>query len=1627
MLLNVLDGVAAVKAGIVRRSAATCIGLRSRSYAMPSSHSNVFRILSNGDIRSSFKPVLVSAIEPPKTPLVSQSLRDNGTLSPVWQPQSPVLDPVLGIDEPSSSAGGTAGQNEPCRASECKLPSYGAVSNTFIANENGKKKRKRSGVPRGSSHAVEGWQSRPGDPETLYTKETLPNSHEKYWYQRYRLFSRYDLGIRMDDVGWFSVTPEAIARQIAEQCRCDLIVDAFCGVGGNAIQFALTCKQVVAIDNSELRLRLARHNAAIYGVEDRITFVHGDFPTWAAEQARSRRAAGFDGPSIDVVFLSPPWGGIDYRAMQATQMELAAATTRGMADEKQSQPELVFSLSSLAPLAGPELMNVTRGLTDNIALYLPRNIDPLEVGRLTTRHGRVVLEEAWMGSKLKAITAYFGELAHPRAGHLPSDGHDHRPADGLASLACFARDLDRLSMAVSSDNAELVFVDAFTPQGLVNAVTDTFADCDRSPVNLALGTACRDAARQVKPNPSERLYAFVLSRTGMGLLQCELVIGSVNAHFLALGAPNAQWSKNPHYVRSRIACLVSNLRQRWDGRSVRSIMGPTELVTEFQTQWAIVTGAVVRVQPFRLTTQLICSPDSAAADVRSGLPVPVDDECRLASATDATELEKVAQLLHDFFALDEDSTTLDECKTIARRGIDQEEIYIYTRKHQVLGFVLLGRATRRTIAVQGVYVDAGSRKQGIAKLMVGTVVHALFFKTVPASKTQICLYFEHNDNPSAGRIYRSVGFSGSDENKWTESGFEGLPKARWDLRACANARHASSPSASVVVSRDQELHDPRVQPQFGQPLRESDPTKEHDNSISFAFPPAGRQPTVDRPMLDGMGADSTSETSLTKDISMDGDETRLESYYLSWFTSLPGPDESASSVNAAVDLPWIEALPEQDGTVSDTLLDWIQHRRTRNGPLFFDRLLSLANVPTSLYPPESERTLARLLDEIDRSVSFDMLKKDCLVYTLLKDYGDSRASAFADLLELPPLFRRAADGYWALDRARYSEAFSLLTSPAITLDFVSEIVSFLASESPSLLVDFVQSARLSLTARADVRLMIAALVELGRLDSAFTWLRRYSTDEPSARPELLSHVIKTAFDQRANSRASLKIFLTIPLLPSEDRSVYASCLDLLRTSQTPTAKRQLVRGFMVARLTSEGRYTQLIKFLAEESMPGSPVQLTAAETTWIRHTTSSTMSILPAVQQSFVELELEQLNSSSVASPQRLPEPASSLARQDYVTSAVPSLTSYKASEMEGLPRPSVAMAWEPQSASAAGSDVVDVPLSASPALRQPQRGIQPDGMASVKSFLGAIKDHHLSGLVSPSTSPNVSVIGKSLNESKLNTSDTTMPFSAPPRTLARSSTPVRKPGRAHLSLLAERNAATSPWREQDQSADASSDRSSIKPVPTPFKRKDRIPRSPYAMSSPTEAAALASTSDLACRPEKHVKRTPGVSGFNTVRSEPGPLLSLHKSPPDKPVSPPATVKRKLEAEPPAHADESVTKRALVASDRTEVPPGGFPVDLSPGRSAADDDTAIATTQNDGQKPKTRKKASNKPVAASTPRRSTRKGPSASIEPSVEGTDDEQSLATKVPRSTRKPTAKKTLPDSPVRRSTRKRSAATDA
>ncbi|TBU24183.1 S-adenosyl-L-methionine-dependent methyltransferase [Dichomitus squalens] len=238
----------------------------------------------------------------------------------------------------------------------------------------------------------------------------VPQHLQKYFSQRERFFSLYSSGCLLDEEGWYSVTPEAIADQIAERCRCNVILDAFCGVGGNAIAFAKTCERVIALDISPVRLALARHNAVLYGVEDRIEFILADFFSFA------RTLKQRPGRKIDVVFLSPPWGGPSYLSVSPSKTRSTPSAPIALEDASEDT-YAEYSLSSVRPVHGTELFKIARDITQNIAYFLPRNTSLEELSGLVASDGAsgsasemIEVEEEWMGSKLKALTCYFGGL-----------------------------------------------------------------------------------------------------------------------------------------------------------------------------------------------------------------------------------------------------------------------------------------------------------------------------------------------------------------------------------------------------------------------------------------------------------------------------------------------------------------------------------------------------------------------------------------------------------------------------------------------------------------------------------------------------------------------------------------------------------------------------------------------------------------------------------------------------------------------------------------------------------------------------------------------------------------------------------------------------------------------------------------------------------------------------------------------------------------------------------------------------------------------------------------------------------------------------------------------------------------
>jgi len=260
----------------------------------------------------------------------------------------------------------------------------------------------------------------------------------KYWEQRYSLFSKFDEGIQIDDEGWYSVTPESIAAHIAQRCACDVIVDAFCGIGGNSIQFAMTCNHgmnsldpfllwhgsyffllfispppplslpaapVIAIDIDPVKLQCARQNARVYGVEHKIDFLLADF----LQVAPVLKA--------DVVFLSPPWGGPQYLG------------------------EEVFDIDKMMTPNGFEIFRLAEQISSNIAYFIPRNSNINQVIELAG-DGQVEIEQNYVRfgtkrkrnnhKKLKTLTAYYGDLVFPFA-ETQEEGEKEEEEEGNRS------------------------------------------------------------------------------------------------------------------------------------------------------------------------------------------------------------------------------------------------------------------------------------------------------------------------------------------------------------------------------------------------------------------------------------------------------------------------------------------------------------------------------------------------------------------------------------------------------------------------------------------------------------------------------------------------------------------------------------------------------------------------------------------------------------------------------------------------------------------------------------------------------------------------------------------------------------------------------------------------------------------------------------------------------------------------------------------------------------------------------------------------------------------------------------------------------------------------------------------
>ncbi|WZZ71693.1 hypothetical protein YC2023_083063 [Brassica napus] len=183
------------------------------------------------------------------------------------------------------------------------------------------------------------------DDQSHLKKEAENSTNPKinrYWIQRYDLFSRYDEGIQIDEEGWYSVTHEEIAIKHAERCRGKVVIDCFAGVGGNTIQFAKVSSSVIAIDIDPMKVKMAMNNANVYGVANHVDFVVGDFFSLAPSL------------KIKLIFFCPGRCIVSFATMGRTKLLQSREFQDGYASAKR---------------------RIVQSITPNIIMYLPKNVD----------------------------------------------------------------------------------------------------------------------------------------------------------------------------------------------------------------------------------------------------------------------------------------------------------------------------------------------------------------------------------------------------------------------------------------------------------------------------------------------------------------------------------------------------------------------------------------------------------------------------------------------------------------------------------------------------------------------------------------------------------------------------------------------------------------------------------------------------------------------------------------------------------------------------------------------------------------------------------------------------------------------------------------------------------------------------------------------------------------------------------------------------------------------------------------------------------------------------------------------------------------------------------------------------
>ncbi|KAK0454059.1 nuclear pore complex assembly-domain-containing protein [Desarmillaria tabescens] len=322
--------------------------------------------------------------------------------------------------------------------------------------------------------------------------------------------------------------------------------------------------------------------------------------------------------------------------------------------------------------------------------------------------------------------------------------------------------------------------------------------------------------------------------------------------------------------------------------------------------------------------------------------------------------------------------------------------------------------------------------------------------------------------------------------------------------------------------------------------------------------------------------------------------------------------------------------------VTDELFPWpvnviqeIERRRAAlNDMLLFDILLSLGGIrePDTLYPPRDVQSLERLLDAISAS-QYDVLKKDCLVYFLLKWHEDGRETKFEQTRSIPPQFCALSDAYWHLDAGlNVQRAVGLLSDSRLNRDYASKILHAISlSDDPTtLILKYVRTAKPLLTEPEDMKLYTLALADSNFFE-AWQYQRSFNESD-EMRPRLFNALLEWCITPFPRS-AALSQLLGLPLSSFEQSILHTYALQ--PPPNLPPSSTAALQDLICVRLIESGNYAEAIKidrqFSSISTLKGH--HITQERRKMIQEIYAS----LPQVERTVLDLELEAQDAASTS------------------------------------------------------------------------------------------------------------------------------------------------------------------------------------------------------------------------------------------------------------------------------------------------------------------------------------------------------------------------------------------------------------